>query len=380
MARAVVVGAGLGGLASAIALRQRGWEVTVLERRPHAAEAGAGIALWPNALRALDVLGLGARARELGIVEIGGGIRTSSGRWLARTDAADLRRRQGDGVVVLPRPDLHDLLRAAAPDLRAGVGVHRVEPGDGTRPAVVHDDAGGRHGADLVVAADGVRSTVRAAFWPDVTVRDTGHTAFRVVADHRLAEGGESWGGGDLVGLAPLPGDRTYLYAMVPTAEAPTGDPLPWLRARLAGWHEPVAAVLDAVHGPVLVHPLADLRPPATWHHGRVTLLGDAAHAMTPNLGQGAAQAFLDAVVLAEEATGDPDSLQAYERRRRPVAEAVARRSRTAGDVAAWRSPVAVALRNALVGALPAGASARALDHLLGTPATVSDRRAPSVG
>lgn len=262
MRRAVVVGAGLGGLASAIALRHRGWEVTILERRQH--------------------------------------------------------------------------------------------------------------------AADGVRSTVRAAFWPEVTVRDTGHTAFRTVADHRLAEGGESWGGGDLVGLAPLPGDRTYLYVMVPTAEAPTVDPLPWLRARLAGWHEPIAAVLDAVDGPVLVHPLADIRPPATWHRGRVALLGDAAHAMTPNLGQGAAQAFLDAVVLAAEATAEPTSLAAYERRRRPLAEAVARRSRSAGDVAAWRSPVAVALRNALVGALPAGASARALDHLLGTPDTTSSKETTS--
>jgi 2-polyprenyl-6-methoxyphenol hydroxylase-like FAD-dependent oxidoreductase len=368
MARAVVVGAGLGGLASAIALRRRGWDVTVVERREHAAEAGAGIALWPNALRALDVLGLGARARELGTVEIGGGIRTSSGRWLSRTDAAALRRRQGDGVAVLPRPELHALLRAAAPDLREGLAVRRVEPGDAEHPAVVHDDAGGRHEAELVVAADGVRSTVRAAFWPTATARDTGHTAFRLVADHHLDEGGESWGRGDLVGLAPLPGGRTYLYAMVPTAEV-SGE-LPWLRARLAGWHDPIAAVLDAVDGPVLVHRLEDLRPPSSWHHGRVALLGDAAHAMTPNLGQGAAQAFLDAVVLAEEATADPASLTAYERRRRPVAEAVARRSRTAGDVAAWRSPLAVALRNALVGALPAAASARALDHLLGTPDT----------
>jgi 2-polyprenyl-6-methoxyphenol hydroxylase-like FAD-dependent oxidoreductase len=373
MARAVVVGAGLGGLASAIALRRRGWDVTVLERREHAAEAGAGIALWPNALRALDVLGLGARARELGTVEIGGGIRTSTGRWLSRTDAADLRRRQGDGVVVLPRPGLHALLRAAAPDVRDGLGVRRVEPGGADRPAVVHDDAGARHEAELVVAADGVRSTVRAGLWPDGGARDTGHTAFRLVADHRLDEGGESWGRGDLVGLAPLPGHRTYLYAMVPTAEAPTGDALPWLRARLAGWHDPIPAVLDAVAGPVLVHRLEDLRPPSSWHHGRVALLGDAAHAMTPNLGQGAAQAFLDAVVLADEATADPASLAAYERRRRPVAEAVARRSRTAGDVAARRSPLAVALRNALVGALPAAASARALDHLLGTPDSVKE-------
>ncbi|MHC1561239.1 FAD-dependent monooxygenase [Actinomycetospora sp. C-140] len=379
MARAVVVGAGLGGLASAVALRRRGWEVTVLERRAHADEVGAGIAVWPNALRALDTLGLGARVRALGTVEIGGGIRTRTGRWLARLDAADLRRRQHDEVVVLARPDLHGLLRAAAPAVHEGVTVARVDPGDADRPAVVHDEAGGRHEADLVVAADGLHSTVRAGFWPAATVRDTGLTAFRLVAAHRLDAGGESWGNGDLVGLGPLPGGRTYLYAVVPTVEVPAAaDPLAWLRERLRGWHDPVPAVLEAVEGPVLVHPLADLRPPSSWHHGRVALLGDAAHAMTPNLGQGAAQAFLDAVALAEEATGDPTSLAAYDHRRRAAAEAVARRSRRAGEVAAWRSPVAVAVRNAVVAALPARASAAALDRLLGTPGGAPGDRVPS--
>ncbi|WP_433027118.1 FAD-dependent monooxygenase [Actinomycetospora sp. CA-053990] len=250
------------------------------------------------------------------------------------------------------------------------MGVRRVDPGDATRPAVVHDDAGREHSADLVVAADGLRSTIRGAVWPEAVPRPTGQTAFRLIAAHDLAEGGESWGNGALVGLGPLPGARTYLYAVVPTAEVPRADHLPWLRARLAGWHDPIPSVLDAVEGPVLVHALEDLRPPRSWHHGRIALLGDAAHAMTPNLGQGAAQAFLDAVVLGEEATADPASLAAYEARRRPGAETVARRSRRAGEVALWRSPLAVAARNALVAALPAGIAAAGLDRLLGTPDT----------
>ncbi|GAA4787693.1 FAD-dependent monooxygenase [Actinomycetospora chlora] len=369
MARAVVVGAGLGGLATAVALRRRGWDVTVLERGDPPRAAGAGIALWPNALRALDALGVGADVRAAGTVEIGGGVRTASGRWLARLDADDLRRRQGDGVVVLPRPDLHALLLAAAGPVRAGTAVDLVEPGDADTSALVHDDAGGRYEAELVVAADGLRSRVREGLWPDATVRGTGRTAFRLVADHVLDAGGESWGRGDYVGLAPLPGGRTYLWAVVPTAGAPAPA---GLRERFAGWHHPIPAVLDAVVGPVLAHPLADLRPPSSWHRGRVALLGDAAHAMTPNLGQGAAQAFLDAVALAEEATDDLASLAAYERRRRPVAEAVAARSRRAGEVAAWRSPLAVALRDGLVAAVPARAAAAALDRLLGAPATAA--------
>ncbi|WP_433798517.1 FAD-dependent oxidoreductase [Actinomycetospora sp. CA-084318] len=369
MARAVVVGAGLGGLAGAIALARRGWEVTVLERRDRPGEVGAGIALWPNGLAALDELGVGDDVRAAGTVEGAGGIRDRRGRWLTRTDASALRRQQGDGVVVLERPRLHDLLRAAAPPIDADAAVRSVDPGDATTPAVVHDVRGRVHVADLVVAADGLRSTVRAAVDPSAAPRPTGRTAFRLLAGHAVDAGGESWGRGDLVGLAPAPGGRTYLYAVVRTADVPDRalvDPLPWLRRRFADWHDPVPAVLAAA-GPVAVHALEDLRPPTTWSRGRLALLGDAAHAMTPYLGQGASQAFLDAVVLADEARPDGTGLDRYEHRRSPSARALARRSRRAGRVAAWRSPLAVAARDVLVRCLPDTAAPAALDRLLAT-------------
>lgn len=399
---AVVVGAGLGGLATALALRKRGWSVTVLERRERATEPGAGIALWPNALRALDALGVGDAVRAAGTVEAGGGIRDARGRWLVRTDTARLARRWGDGVVVLERPVLHDVLRNALPAdvVRHGVPVVRVEPGseaphhqadhagrsgavvanpregrggpDGR--AVVHDADGGRWPADLVVAADGVHSPIRGAWWPDSRVRSTGTTAFRLVADpgEPLAEGGESWGSGEYVGLAPLPGGRAYLWAVVPTRAVPTrglADPeagLAWLRGHLAAWHDPVPRVLAAADT-VLCHPLSALVTPRSFVHGRIALVGDAAHAMTPNLGQGAAQAFEDAVALAEV------GLAGYDAARRDRVASVARRSWAAGRVAALRGPLAV-VRDRLVAALPAGAGDAGLDRVLGRPAAPAHR------
>jgi 2-polyprenyl-6-methoxyphenol hydroxylase-like FAD-dependent oxidoreductase len=372
---AVVVGAGLGGLAAAAALRGRGWAVTVLERRPAATEPGAGIALWPNALRALDGIDptVAAAVRAEGVVEVGGGIRDARGRWLVRTDTTRLARLTGEHVVVIERPVLHGHLRDALPAgiVRSGTPVVAVDPGDADgRRATVRDADGRAWPADLVVAADGLRSSVRVQIGCHAVVRATGTTAIRLVADVPCPEGGESWGRGAYVGLAPLPRGRTYLWGVVPTDTLParaTTDPeaaLTWLRRRFGSWHAPVPAVLAAAEpAALLVHPLDALRTPRHLVAGRVVLLGDAAHAMTPNLGQGAAQAFEDAAALA--AVG----LAGYDRARRARVAAVARRSRTAGRVAGLRHPVACAVRDTIAAWTPGAVSAAALERLIGGPA-----------
>ena len=161
--RAVVVGPGIGGLAAAVALRRAGFDVRVLERAPELTEVGAGLSLWPNALRALDALGLGDAVRAAGVTQATGGLRRPDGRWLARADTSDMTRRFGD-VVMLARPDLLDVLRAAVPGpaVTTGVEVTGLEEGDGTI-TVTH--TGGQEVAELVVGADGLRSAVRRLVW-----------------------------------------------------------------------------------------------------------------------------------------------------------------------------------------------------------------------
>ncbi|WP_369216140.1 FAD-dependent oxidoreductase, partial [Streptomyces flavofungini] len=158
---ATIVGGGIGGLATAVALHRRGWRVEVLERAPEFTEVGAGISLWPNALRALAELGLADTVSALGAVETGGGVRDRAGRWLSRTDNAELERRFGHPLTVLHRADLLRTLADALPAdrLRPGGEVSSVrddEAAGGGRLVVEH-----RHGVsrpDLVVAADGPRT------------------------------------------------------------------------------------------------------------------------------------------------------------------------------------------------------------------------------
>ena len=148
------------------------------------------------------------------------------------------------------------------------------------------------------------------------------------------------------------------------------------LRERFADWHAPIPAIIDSTPPDAIIRtPLRDIRPLATWVSGRVALLGDAAHAMLPNLGQGGCQAIEDAAALATSlATGADvrDALTAYEHSRKPRAEKVARQSRQMSGLAHQRNPATVALRNIALRVTPAGATLRRLDDLVGRPARVA--------
>ncbi|MEV0623764.1 FAD-dependent monooxygenase [Nonomuraea sp. NPDC050404] len=350
--KVIIVGGGIGGLAAAVAFHQRGLRVEVLERAAEFTEVGAGLAIQPNGLRALDAIGLGDRVRAGGPAEPLAGIRSRRGDWLVRNDVADLKRRFGSWATV-HRADLIDLLRAAVPPevLRPGIDVREVRP-DGT---VRH--SGGTSTADLVVGADGVHSVTRRSVWPGLPgPRYVDYTTWRLIAPPRPVEGSvETWGRGERFGHVPMPDGRVYCYLM---ANAPAGSRigLDELRERFARWHRPIPDLLgSADQDAVLQHDTYELPPLPAYVAGNVAVLGDAAHAMTPNLGQGACQALEDAVTLAQavDTLGVRAGLAAYDRARRPRTQEIVRRSRQAGAAAHWTSAPLTALRDAVLPALP---------------------------
>jgi len=363
MRTAAVIGGGIGGLSAAIGLRRAGWRVVVLERAPRFGEVGAGITVWPNALRALEVLGLDLTS--LTERQAAGRVRDHRGRWLVRVDGSRFERALGKPILGIARAELLDLLRGAVPDedLRSGVTVTGV-----TEAGRVSWDGGGMD-TDLVVAADGISSAVRRALWPDHPGPVyTGHTAFRALLDD---PGSADWSGilgpGTEVGAVPLAGGRLYWYL---SCSAPQGarydSPGAHLRRRYAGWPEPLPTLLDATPDEAyLHHDLFALRTPLpTYVRGRIALLGDAAHAMPPYLGQGGCQAIEDAVVLAAATVAHPDveqALAAYDRERRPRSQAIARRSWQVGRFGAHlTNPLAVGARNALFRLTPPAMSVHA--------------------
>ncbi|MEV4482313.1 FAD-dependent oxidoreductase [Micromonospora coxensis] len=376
MRTAVVVGAGLGGLAVAGALARSGWQVTVLERADRVRPEPTAVVLWPNGVRALHALGLGAGLDAIATALPDGGVRRPDGHWLVQPRPTPADRMP----VVVHREDLHDALIAGLGErveLRTGVAVDTVRVRSGERPAV----GAGRHlvEADLVVAADGTDSAVRRQLAPEAAVVSSGSASWRAVIPWyrapRLAVdqplGGEVLGAGYRFVAASL-GERGSsgasrrggIYWVATAAGAPRPEPpetqLALLKRWYAGWPAPVGELLDATEPDDLVQQeVRELRPlPRAYGFpagpGGVVLLGDAAHAMPPHLGQGACLAFEDAATLSSllRESRLPDAVQAYDRLRRPRAATVVRQTRRMSAVLQARGRLALRARDAALGTI----------------------------
>lgn len=360
----VIAGAGIGGLTLAVALKRRGVRVTHIEREAEVRPAGAGLVLSPNAVVALKQLGLAEATLEVGAVINRSAIRDAAGRPLgAEIDVALLSRDLGAPIVALHRAKLHEvLLHAVGRDtVHLGVAISRYE--QDTDGVAVLCSNGARMETSLLVGADGLRSTVRAQLVGDGEPAYAGYTSWRGVtptgAVPRPIRMSESWGHGERFGIVDIGFGQIYWFAV---ANAPPGgsdgDVRRELLLRFGGWHEPVRAIIEATPAAqILRTDISDRRPIHRWHDGRVALLGDAAHPMTPNLGQGAGQAIEDAVAL-DRCLADTDDLDLALRRfevlRCDRANRMVRGSRALGALGQLQNPVAVWLRNTVMRLTPA--------------------------
>jgi 2-polyprenyl-6-methoxyphenol hydroxylase-like FAD-dependent oxidoreductase len=273
--------------------------VLVIEQAAELAEVGAAVSLWPNALAALDRLDLEDPIRARGRWEEDGALRKPSG---------DSYWTFNNSNLIILRPALQQaLLRAAGEDLPLTLGSRCIGVRSASdRPTVILDDLT-THEFDLVIGADGVRSRVRATIAPeDGPVLYSGSTAWRAVV-HAPGLVPAAWltvGRGLHFLSAPLPGGDVYWSPLVklPLSELETiDDQLGFMHRCFGAWHDPIPELLDRTDTKACFATPVHFRPPPSWlYRGRVVLIGDAAHPMTPDLGQGACQAIEDAVVLAD--------------------------------------------------------------------------------
>lgn len=369
--RVTIVGGGIGGLAVAVALRQLGALVTVFERAPQLEPLGAGLSLWPNAVRALRSLRV-ADAIETAEVPRGeGGLWRWDGAPLATQDADEIASRFGAPLVLVHRGEVQQALSGAldAGTIVLGETLRTLEQDDAGIRATF--ESGRVAEADILVGADGLHSTTRAALIGDGPPRYSGLIAHRAVVEHPAPEtAGEFWGEHGVFGLVPLSQGRVYWYATHRSDDPDIRDDKDRLLDRLATWIEPIPQVVERTPAAdILRHPLFDRRPCRGWSVGRATLVGDAAHPMLPFLGQGACQAIEDAVALRDElgwAVPISDALRAYEERRYRRVTMLVKRSRAAGRVAHLSAGWQRAARDAALRHTPARLQRRQLDATIG--------------
>jgi 2-polyprenyl-6-methoxyphenol hydroxylase-like FAD-dependent oxidoreductase len=358
--KAIVVGAGIGGLTTALSLRRAGIDVAVVERSERLREVPAAVALWPSAVKILRGLGLGEAIEAVGTVSTGATVRTWRGTRLADAASNSFEERFGAPLVVLPRTHLHALLDGALdPDpVRLGAGVVRVSQREAL--ASVHlADRSSLH-ADFVIGADGIDSRVRDHVSDEGRARYSGYTAWQGIAESaRDLEPGILYGPGASFGIARLADGQAYWWASAKTPFLAAGDRVetPELLARFKDWEPVVPWLIEATRSSAIVRtPLLSRPHLRSLALGRVAVLGDAAHPMLPILALGASQAIEDAAVLARSLAAKPhtqEALDRYSSRRLRRTTALARRSRQATRVAHLENPVAAGLRNAALRVVP---------------------------
>ena len=331
--RVLIVGAGIAGLALARALQQRGVTAEVVERVTKWEPGGAGLYLPGNAVRALGELGIGpalsAAANPIGRQRL----LDHRGRILADIDVDRVWEGVGS-CVAIHRAALHEILLGATVEVPARLGTSVTEVEDGEAPRVTFSD-GSTGSYDLVVGADGVHSTIRSLALGGPEARYVGQASWRFLADGfpDISDWTVMLGRGRTFLTVALGAGAVYCYADVNTSD-PAGAAREDWRRSFADFAEPVPRLLEQASEAYFA-PIEEVVPPS-WRGRRVVLVGDAAHASSPNMAQGAAMAVEDALLLAEIVTTEEtldQALAAYEQRRQPrvawVQEQTHRRDRT---------------------------------------------------
>lgn len=369
MVQIAIIGGGIGGLTAALALQKSGFQAEVFEQAPELLEVGAAIAIWSNAMRVLERLQLAEK-----ILAYGGVVEElcwmdQQGFLLNRVSISDPQTPN----VALHRSDLQRTLLDALPRTSIHLG-HSIVEYSQQRDKMIATFANGRSvEADFLIGADGVHSRVRSQLINDGEPIKRGYTIWRgtspiTPAAIPPATGIELYGRGKRFGIGPVGMGRTGWWASGNT------DQTDRLTDLFAGWWAPVIDLIEATPPSTILKTAAtDREPNKKWGAGRMTLLGDAIHPTTPNLGQGGCQSMEDALILArcfEKYGPSEDALRHYERHRHSRTATLTRISRLYGRVGQWENIWARTLRRMALSLAPESLAQRAMQIVFDYDAT----------
>lgn len=372
----VIIGGGIGGLCVALSLQQKGFKITLYEAAKELKPVGAGLGVGSNALSALIRLGVGEEIVRHGNILNKMTIQSDLGQTINEVDFASISREFGVDNVMIHRADLHAVLLNGLKEGTVHLNKRCVDFAQDSQGATVTFEDGDSRRSDLVIAADGVHSLFRKKLLTDSSERYAGYTCWRSVVSFQedavqTEVSTETWGQQGRFGIVPLARNRIYWFACI---NAPKNDvdkssyKVGDLLAVFKNYPQPIPEIIQLTKDNQLLHDdILDIQPLSRFVFGHVVLIGDAAHATTPNMGQGAGQAMEDALVLAnclERHNDLSEAFQAYQDKRVQRSRKVIKLSRQIGDVAQWNHPWSMTLRNTVFKLIPSSMLTKRLKFL----------------
>ena len=376
--RFAIVGGGIGGLSLAIAMQRKGFKVSIFENAPQIKSLGAGLALAANAVKGFSEMGIADAVLDAGSVLKKVRIKDATGRILAETDSEKLSAKYKTvNNFTIHRADLHEVLlqQLSQGTLILGRGcTDFIQTSNGVE--LTFND-GTSSFADYVIACDGVHSIFRRKLLPESSPRYAGYTCWRAVIEDvpssvNMEETSETWGMGSRFGIATMNKGRVYWFACLNAKE---NDPtmrdyrIKDLLNHFASFHAPIPDILRHTRDEHLIwNDIIDVKPLKQFAFDRVLLMGDAAHATTPNMGQGACLAIEDAVILASVLDSSytvEEAFNVFTQKRIHRTTTIVNNSWQLGRIAQWENPVMIKLRNLLLRMTPPSMAERQIKFLL---------------
>ena len=363
MTKIAIIGGGVAGLTAAIALQKVGITANIYEQSLKLRGIGAGFGLAANAMHALDILGLREGVEKIGHFLPSYHILDEQGKKLVAPKTEQIGSYYRQSNFALHRGQLHKFLLKQLPEHQINLGKHAVSFTKNVDGIFVYFSDGTSIHTQALIVADGIHSKLRAQLLPKSKPRYAGYTCWRAVIDKQnvdLADSYETWGSKGRFGMTPLVDGKIYWYACI---NGKQNDPISSkfgiddLRERFAGYHKPIAEILgNTTTEQLICSDILDIKPLKSLAFDNILLIGDAGHATTPNMGQGACQAMEDVAVLYHEiqtANNIPQAFLKVSERRVARTRYITNTSRQIGWIAQWENELLVRLRNSLMRIMP---------------------------
>lgn len=371
-----IIGAGIAGLSTAVALERLGISYKIYESAPSVGAVGAGIMLASNAMKAYRELDISeaviAKGRMLGAYFI----LDEKGKTIAQTDSKKISQRFENDNFVIHRADLHDVLFSSITQENITLGKRLISFSEENSKITMHFGDGSTAQTDYLIAADGIHSPVRKQLLPHSLPRYAGYSCWRAVMNASFFESDvatETWGKKGRFGISPMNGHSIYWYACIngpKQSEKFRNYGTEDLAKNFSDYHHPVKKLIENTPENALIwNDIIDIKPINKYAFGNVLLIGDAAHATTPNMGQGACQGIEDSVFLMKCIARNPENFAAafkeFEKIRLSRTHGIINRSRAIGAMAQSDNGLLIGVRNFMMRNLPPKLASKQIEKVL---------------